>query len=390
MSDSFSVSSSLQAHFGDLDDPRVEGRCAHQLFDIVVIALLAVLSGAEGWDAIETYGKAKQTWFATFLSLPNGIPSHDTFRRVLSRLDPNQLEARFQDWIGSLLETLDATVVAIDGKTLRGSYDREHHLKALQLVSAWSTEHRLVLGQTPVDSKSNEITAIPVLLEQLDLAGAIVTIDAMGTQKAIAQQIHEAKADYILALKGNQGSLHATARAYFEEFEQQGGQDALPVDHCHSVERGHHRIENRSCWVFRASDIFSASVCQRWPGLKSVVVIRSQRQLWNQTTCETRLFLSSLAVDATSFARFIRSHWEIENVLHWSLDVVFAEDSSRIRSQHGARNLSILRRLALNLLRQHPGRGSLKMKRYRAGLDDQFLLEILAASLSRPLSYSLS
>nr|WP_159788244.1 ISAs1 family transposase [Sodalinema gerasimenkoae] len=235
MSDSFSVSSSLQAHFGDLDDPRVEGRCAHQLFDIVVIALLAVLSGAEGWDAIETYGKAKQTWLATFLSLPNGIPPHDTFRRVLSRLDPSQLEARFQDWIGSLLETLDATVVAIDGKTLRGSYDREHHLKALQLVSAWSTEHRLVLGQTPVDSKSNEITAIPVLLEQLDLAGAIVTIDAMGTQKAIAQQIHEAKADYILALKGNQGSLHATARAYFEEFEQQGGQDALPVDHCRCV-----------------------------------------------------------------------------------------------------------------------------------------------------------
>jgi predicted transposase YbfD/YdcC len=387
MSDSFSVSSSLQTHFADLEDPRVQGRCAHKLFDIVVIALLAVLSGAEGWDAMETYGKGKQTWLATFLSLPNGIPSHDTFRRVLSRLDPSQLEARFQNWIASLLEPLDATVVAIDGKTLRGSYDRGHRLKALQLVSAWCTEHRLVLGQTPVDSKSNEITAIPVLLEQLDLTGAIVTMDAMGTQRAIAQQIRQAKADYILALKGNQGSLYATAQAFFEEFQKQQGHDELMVDHCHQVESGHHRIERRSCWVFRASDIFPASVCQHWPGLKSVVVVHSQRQLWNKTTCETRFFLSSLAVDAADFAHYIRSHWQVENVLHWSLDVVFAEDSSRIRSQHGPRNLSILRRLALNLLRQHPGRGSLKMKRYRASLDEQFLLEILGASLSPSLSH---
>ncbi|QIZ72457.1 ISAs1 family transposase [Oxynema aestuarii AP17] len=290
----------------------------------------------------------------TFLSLPNGIPSHDTFRRVCSRLDPTQLEARFQNWIGNLLEILGTTVVAIDGKTLRGSYDRKDRLKALQLVSAWCTEHRLVLGQIPVDSKSNEITAIPLLLEQLDLAGTTIAIDAMGTQTAIAQQIQDADADYILALKGNQGNLHTLAGAWFEDFEQQDCPDEWMVDHCHLVESGHHRIESRSCWVFRASDVFGASVSQGWLGLKSVVVIRSQPQLWNQTTCQTRFFLSSLAVD----------------------------------SEQGARNLSILRRLALNLLRRHPGKGSLKMKRYRAGLDPNFLLEILAASLSHPRSYS--
>jgi len=388
MLDSFSLSSSLHAHFGDLDDPRVQGRCAHQLFDIVVIALLAILAGAEGWDAIETYGKAKETWLATFLSLPNGIPSHDTFRRVLSRLDPTQLEARFQDWIGSLLHRLGGKVVAIDGKTLRGSYDRENNLKALQMVSAWCTEHQLVLGQVPVDSKSNEITAIPIILEQLDLTGTIVTIDAMGTQTAIAQQIRAAQADYILALKGNQNNLHATAEAWFEAFEQRDFTSELLVDHYQGMESGHHRIERRSCWVVQASDICPPSACQRWSGLKSVVILRSQRQLWNQTTCETRFFLSSLDADAETFTGLIRSHWEIENNLHWCLDVVFGEDNSRIRTENAAHNLSILRRLALNLLRQHSGKGSLKMKRYRAGLDNDFLLEILSASLFQTVTQS--
>jgi predicted transposase YbfD/YdcC len=382
MSDSCPLASSLHAHFGDLDDPRVEGRCAHQLFDIVVIALLAVLAGAEGWDAMETYGKAKETWLESFLSLDNGIPSHDTFRRVLSRLDPTQLEARFQDWIGSLLNRLGGKVVAIDGKTLRGSYDREDKLKALQMVSAWCTEHRLVLGQTPVDCQSNEITAIPVLLEQLDLTGTIVTLDAMGTQTAIARQIRTAQADYILALKGNQGNLYATATTWFEAFEQQDFTSEFLIDHYLGVESGHHRIERRSCWVFPAGAIFPNSVGLGWSGLQSVVVVRSHRQLWNRTTCETRFFLSSLDVDAQTFARLIRSHWEIENNLHWCLDVVFGEDASRIRTQNAPRNLSLLRRLALNLLRQHSGKGSLKMKRYRAGLDNSFLQEILSASLS--------
>ncbi len=246
----------------------------------------------------------------------------------------------------------------------------------------------MVLGQIPVDSKSNEITAIPLLLAQLDLTGTIITIDAMGTQTAIASQIQDADADYILVLKGNQGHLHTLAVAWFEHFEQQDTPQESLVDHCHLVESGHHRIESGSCWVFRASDVFESAVCQRWSGLQSLVVMRSQRQLWNKTTGETCFFLSSLAVDAAHFTRYVRSYWEIENSLHWSLDVVFAKDSSRIRSQHGAHNLSILRRLTLNLLRRHPGKGSLKMKRYRAALDNNFLLEILAASLSDPLSHA--
>ena len=390
MSDSAWLSSSIHQHFGDIDDPRVEGRCAHQLVDIIIIALLAVLAGADGWDSLATYGQAKQAWLETFLSLPHGIPSHDTFRRVLIQLDPKQLEARFQDWMGCLLHKLGRDVVAIDGKHLRGSYDRGHGLKPLALVSAWSTEHRLVLGQTPVDAESNEITAIPVLLEQLDLTGAIITIDAMGTQTAIAQKIRAAQADYILALKGNQGNLHATAQKWFQDFEQQGFTSAFLVDHAQGVESGHHRIEHRSCWVVQAADIFPDSVCQRWSGLCSVVVLRSQRQLWDRTTNETRFFISSLDVDAGTFMGLIRSHWEIENALHWCLDVVFGEDASRIRTRNGARNLSILRRLALNLLRQHPGKGSLKMKRYRAGLDNDFLVEVLTASLPQPITHLVS
>lgn len=390
MSDSAWLSASIDHHFGGIDDPRVEGRCAHHLVDIIVIALLAVLSGADGWDSLATYGQSKKAWLDTFLDLPHGIPSHDTFRRVLSQLDASQLEACFQDWMRCLLDKLGTEVVAIDGKRLRGSYDREHHLKPLEMVSAWCTEHRLVLGQTPVNAKSNEITAIPVLLEQLDLAGTIVTIDAMGTQTAIARHIRAAQADYILALKGNQGKLHAKARAWFKTFEQQGNVSEVLVDYAQGVESGHHRIESRSCWVVNASDIFPDSVCQRWAGIKSVVVLRSQRQLWNRTTCETRFFISSLDGDAETFMRLIRAHWEIENAVHWCLDVVFGEDASRIRTRNGARNLSILRRLALNLLRQHPGKGSLKMKRYRAAMDNDFLLEILAASLPQPLTHLVS
>ncbi|HIK12065.1 MAG TPA: ISAs1 family transposase [Oscillatoriaceae cyanobacterium M33_DOE_052] len=390
MSDSAWLSSSLHHHFGLIDDPRVQGRCAHRLVDIIVIALLAVLAGATGWEEIATYGQGKQTWLSTFLELPNGIPSHDTFRRVLAQLDPDELEARFQDWMGSLLDQIGGTLIAIDGKTVKGSYDRQNQIKALQMVSAWSTAHRLVLAQTPVSGKSNEITAIPVLLEQLHVRGTIISIDAMGTHRRIAQQIHAAGADYILALKGNQGFLHKTAVAWFEDQERQQLETEVLQDHYLGVDSGHHRIETRQVWVFRAADVFPAAVCADWSGLQSLVVVRSRRQLWNQTTCETRFFLSSLSEKAVAFAQWIRAHWEIENCLHWCLDVVFGEDASRIRTQNAARNLSILRRLALNLVRQHPGKGSLKMKRYRASLDNDFLMEILAYSLPHTLPHSLS
>jgi predicted transposase YbfD/YdcC len=241
MSNSQWLPSSIKNYFGQIADPRVKGRCDHRLLDIIAIALFGILAGADGWEAIETIGKAKQAWLETFLELPNGIPSHDTFRRVLGSLDPEQLESSFRDWVCSVIEQLGGEVIAIDGKTLRGSYDRGKNLKALQLVSAWSSEHRLVLGQTPVDSKSNEITAIPVLLQQLDLKGTIVRVDAMGTQTAIAQQICQAQADYILALKGNQGHNSQTAHSWFERFEQLELDPRVLADDFKVVESGHHR-----------------------------------------------------------------------------------------------------------------------------------------------------
>ncbi len=378
MSSSHLLQDSIQQHFGQIADHRVQGRCDHRFLDIITIALLAVLAGAEGWQGIETYGQAKKNWLQTFLELPNGIPSHDTFRRVFTQIDPAAMESSFRDWVGTLMKHLDSEVIAIDGKTIKGSYDRNQNLKALQLVSAWADEHRLVLGQTAVDSKSNEITAIPLLLEQLDLTGAIVSVDAMGTQTAIAHQIHQAGADYILALKGNQGHLSQTARNWFEGFEAEPVDREVVSDYFQGVESGHHRVETRQVWVVPAKKVFSSSVCSHWSGLKSLVVIRSQRRLWNQTTCETRFFLSSLDTDAQSFARYLRAHWGVENSLHWCLDVVFAEDASRIRTPQAAQNFGCLRRLALNLLRQHPGKESLKMKRYRAGLEDSFLLSILS------------
>jgi predicted transposase YbfD/YdcC len=373
----------LEQYFGEIPDPRVERTRVHQLLDIIAIALLAVLAGADGWVAIETYGNAKRPWLETFLALPNGIPSHDTFARVFARLDPEAFELGFQQWVKTFVSCLGAQLIAIDGKTVRGSYDREAGIKALQLVSAWASDHRLVLGQCRVADKSNEITAIPVLLEQLALAGCIVSIDAMGTQCAIAQQIQAQHADYILALKGNHSTLLTQAQSWFEQFQAQGGSvtEATRYQQC---ETGHHRIESRTLWQFPADQVFSCAQHQEWKGLQRLVVIHSRRQLWNTDTEETRYFLSSLSTDAATFARYIRAHWGIENQLHWCLDVVFHEDASRIRKDHAPQNLSLLRRLALNLLRQEPSKGSLNMKRYKAGLNDQFMLQILAPFLNKP------
>lgn len=374
------LQSCLEQYFGGIADPRVERTRAHQLLDIIAIALFAVLSGADSWVAIETYGKAKHTWLASFLALPNGIPSHDTFARVFARLDPEAFEASFQQWVNAFISTLEGQLIAIDGKTLKGSYDREEGVKALQLVSAWASEHRLVLGQCAVDSKSNEITAIPVLLDQLTLKGCIVSLDAMGTQSPIAQQITTQQADYILALKGNQPTVFEQAQTYFEAAQAHEWEDINYTQH-HETEAGHHRIESRTVWQIPAAQVFSQKVLAHWAGLNSLVVVHAHRRLWNHDTSETRYFLSSLNTDAQTFAGYIRAHWGVENQLHWCLDVVFKEDASRIRKDHAPRNMSLLRRLALNLLRQEPSKGSLAMKRYRAGLDDPFMLKILTASI---------
>lgn len=374
-----SLKESIEQHFGTIPDQRVVTRSSHKLVDIIAIAILGILCGADGWVAIETYGKAKEEWLSTLLELPNGIPSHDTFGRVFSKLDPEILEANFQAWVKVIVKELGLEVIAIDGKNLKGSYDREKSLKSLTMVSAWSSSHRLVLAQVAVDQKSNEITAIPVLLEQLDLQGSIITIDAMGTQTAIAKQITTAGADYILTLKGNHPSLAQEAQTWFGNNQEDSSHSEVLVREI-TIDAGHHRLEKRRFWQVSVEEVFSQAKISRWAGLQTLVVEESTRTLWNQTTHSLRFFLSSLNPQFPNFSNAIRSHWGIENQLHWCLDVVFAEDDSRIRKDHAPRNMSLLRRLALNLLRQDTSKGSLKMKRYRAGLDNHFLLQLLSNS----------
>lgn len=370
---------SVLKHFQALEDPRAERGQNHSLVSLVTIAILATLAGADSFVAIERYGKAKQSWLETFLELPYGIPSHDTFGRVMAMLSPEDLEARFLAWVSGISEKLGLKLVHIDGKTVRGSYDREGQLQALHSVSAWSSEHGLVLGQQKVDGKSNEITAVPLLLNLLNLKGTIVTLDAMGTQIAIAQQIKQAGGDYVLALKGNQGNLHAAVEQWFAQAEQQGWQ-GIEYQFTETIDSGHHRTERRQVWAVPVTQLPPLPRQSQWLGLTTVVRVRSTRHLWNKTTTEVRFFLSSLAADAVLHVRVIRSHWSIENSLHWVLDVTFNEDASRIRQGYAAQNMALLRRLSVNLLKRESSKMSLKMKRYTAALDNNFLLKILAAS----------
>lgn len=367
---------SLIERFAALEDPRVKRQPEHLLVDIVAIAILAVLSGADDMVAVETYGKAKQSWLETFLALPNGIPSHDTFSRVLALVDPQQLHECFVSWVQNLTEQLAINLIHIDGKTARGSYDRESSLKALHTVSAWASEHHLVLAQHRVESKSNEITAIPELLKLLNLNGAIITLDAMGTQRDIAAQIQDQGGDYILALKGNQGTLLNAVKNCFRAAEQTQWAN-LDYSYSTATEAGHHRIEHRQVWAVPLSQVPNLPTYQKWKGLATLVMIKRERQLWNKTTHEVCFYITSLAADASLLAQAIRSHWGIENSLHWVLDVTFQEDPSRIRSGHGPENIGLLRRLALNLLNREPSKQSLKQKRYRAAMDNDFVIQVL-------------
>jgi predicted transposase YbfD/YdcC len=370
---------SVLQHFQDLEDLRVERGQHHRLVSLVSIAILAILAGGDSFVAIERYGVAKQAWLETFLELPYGIPSHDTFGRVMAMLSPEALETRFLAWVSNISERLGVELIHIDGKTARGSYDREGQLKALHSVSAWSSEHGLVLGQQTVDRKSNEITAVPLLLKLLNLKGTIVTLDAMGTQTAIAAQIKQAEGDYVLALKGNQGKLHQAVEQWFEEAERQGWSG---IEHqvTETLESGHHRTEHRQLWAVPITQLPALPRQSQWLGLTTVVRVRSTRVLWNKTTTDVRFYLSSLAPDAVRHAQVIRSHWSVENSLHWVLDVTFNEDASRIRQGYASQNMALLRRLSVSLLKREPSNMSLAMKRYTAALDNNFLLKILAAS----------
>ncbi len=375
------LSDRLQACFASLEDPRVERTRLHLLSDILTIAILSVLAGGQGWEDMELYGISKQAWLSTFLALPNGIPSEDTFRRVFERIDPQQFEHCFERWVNQLIDELKIRLIAVDGKRVNGSYDREAGTPALHVVSAWASEHRLVLAQAKVQDKSNEITAIPALLELLDLSGCIVTLDAMGTQKSIARQIHDAGADYILSLKSNHPTLFGQVEQRFQQARSDG---TLPTPCQHTTETGHHRIETRVVWTLPLSAFGSLHQVDQWAGLQSIVIVERTRRLWNKTTHEVQFYLSSLPPQSPQIATAIRQHWGIENGLHWSLDVTFGEDACRVRSLHAPHNLSLLRRFAINALNRVAGKQSLRQKSKRAAMDDNFMLRVLAAALPDP------
>jgi predicted transposase YbfD/YdcC len=366
---------SLTDYFGDMPDPRVQGRCDHLLVDIIMIAICAVLAGAEGWEEIEEFGMTKENWLKAFLALPNGIPSHDTFRRVFSLLDAAAFQERFAAWVEVGLGRGAAQTIAIDGKSLRGSHAPGKAM--LHLVSAWACENGLVLGQKKVDGHSNEITAIPELLTSLYLSGCIVTIDALGTQKEIARQIIEAKADYILALKGNQGQLYEDVIEWFDWVESQSLQE-MPVDTYQQSNKGHGRIETRRCWVIEDKQAFEHIRHHGgWTGLRSIIKLQRERRIGDDRQQQTAYYISSLPADAKRIAQAIRAHWAIETSFHWTLDVTFDEDRARMRTGDSAENFAVLRHIALNLIKRHPAKLSVKRKRFKAALDDQFLLELL-------------
>jgi predicted transposase YbfD/YdcC len=373
-------STSIGEHFSRLTDPRVERCKVHPLVEIVTIALCGVLCGADDWVAIEAFGQEKEAWLRTFLALPGGIPSHDTFGRVFARLDPDEFRQCFLAWVRAAVGGVGAQVVAVDGKTLRGSHDRAAGKEALHLVSAWATTSGLVLGQVATDAKSNEITAIPHLLRLLALEGATVTIDAMGCQTAIATQVVEQGADYVLALKENQPTTLDRVRRSFADVPAAGA--GLPLADVAPVvthDRAHGRAETRRCLAIGDPQYLAyVDPERRWPNLRSVVRIESTRRVGDDVTTEDRYYLASLPADAAHLADIIRSHWGIENRLHWVLDVVFREDLSRVRDGHAPENLAILRHFALNLLRQDRSvRGGVATKRLRAALNDTYLRSLL-------------
>ncbi len=364
----------IEHHFRRLQDPRRRHRRLHRLLDIVVIAICAVLCGADNWQEIATFGQCRLDWLKRFLALPHGIPSHDTFERVFDRLDPRAFQACFRSWVSALGVHLELPHIAIDGKTLRHS--GRGGLGPLHIVSAWAAARHLVLGQEAVAEKSNEITAIPRLLGLLDLAGALVTIDAVGCQTAIAAQIIGQGGDYVLAVKDNQPTLYAAVQQVFDELLSA---DSTPLDHRtrQTSERDHGRTEAREYHVVSLPADFAARFPE-WEGLQSLGMVLSERQVGDQEPgCEARFFISSSPPRVRRFAQAVRQHWGIENSLHWHLDLTFGEDASRLSKRHAAENFALLRRLALSLLKRHPEKKSIACKRFAAALDTEFLEEIL-------------
>lgn len=371
------IQANLSHYFSEIKDPRVTRTKKHLLKDILVIATLAIIAGAEGWEDIENYAIAKQDWLNKFLELPHGIPSDDTFRRLFERINPIALSECLTKWVQQLIPSLEQKIVPIDGKCLRGSYDREQGIKALHLVTAWVAEQNLTLGQIKVEDHSNEITAIPALLELIDIQGAVITIDAMGTQTEIVRLIREKKADYVLALKTNHPTLHAQVKNWFDKARVDNF-EGINVSHDRRVEKGHHRTEKRLVWAVPLSEFSGLYKQEQWLGLQTIVMVERTRHLWNKVTHEVQFYLSSLPADAQNLGQTIRTHWGIENQVHWTLDVTFNEDRCRIRSCHSPRNFALLRRMALNALnRETTLKRSLRQKMKRAAMNNDYMMTVL-------------
>lgn len=365
----------LSDHFNEIEDPRIERTKRHKLIDILTIAILAVICGADSWVGMESFGQAKHCWLKGILELPNGIPSHDTFARVFARLNPEQFQACFLSWVRSLMRLSAGEVIAIDGKTLRQSYNPADSKAAIHMVSAWATANRLVLGQRKVDAKSNEITAIPQLIKLLEMEGCIVTIDAMGCQKQIAKQIIERNADYVLALKDNQGNLFSDVQQIFAHAQLS---NFAGIEHTfdQTIDKGHGRVEIRRCWTMGQVEYLVDA--DKWAQFTSIGMIQAERRLSAKVEYETRYYISSLTSDAARLSQAVRTHWLVENALHWVLDLAFVEDTCRIRKDFAPENLAVVRHIALNLLSQETSlKLGVKNKRLRAGWDDDYLLKVL-------------
>lgn len=364
----------LIEHFKDITDPRLQRRQLHKLDDIFFMTLCAVICGCDSWVAIEKFATMKQKWFEQYLSLEHGIPSHDTFGRVFSLIEPELFQVCFSNWIKAIVKNATGDVIAIDGKCLRRSHDKSSNKSAIYMVSAWSHDNQLTLGQVKVDAKSNEITALPALLEALDIKGGIVTTDALNTQKTSANIIVEKGGDYVSALKGNQSTLHDDVRLFFE---------STPQSHVHGLttqkttDAGHGRIEEREVTV--CNDIDWLTKEHAYPHLASIISVKSRRFLEDKWSQETRYFISSVKHnDAEKHAHYVRAHWGVENSLHWTLDMAFDEDSCRMRKGHSDQNMAILRHISLNLLKSETEhKVGIKIKRQMAGWDSDYLLKVL-------------
>lgn len=371
---------SIAVHFSDLPDPRTDkSRIRHKLMDMLVIAISAVICGADNWVAVESFGHAKSRWLSRLLELPNGIPSHDTFSRVFGLIDSVQFECCFVNWLKQVIEVTDGQVVAVDGKHLRRSYDTATDRGAIQLVSAWASAQSVTLGQLKVAELSNEIPAIPPLLEMLTLSGCIVTTDAMGCHPQIAQQIVDCDADYLLALKANQGQLHEDVNLLFDGIADNRLPD-VQTDTAQTIDGDHGRIETRTA-ITVSDPVLIAPLrgSQTFVNLNSVVKVTAQREHNGQTTVKSRYYISSLPGDANQLLAAIRTHWSIENSCHWVLDVAFDEDGCRIRKNNGSQNFAILRRIALNLLKGEPtAKMGVANKRLKAAWDTHYLTTVMA------------